>query len=75
MRAGKILIFLYKNGKFLNYFKKYLMKIYNKTHQIASFFKIYSEEFALEHLCHALHAVSRHANNYTLLEELSARLC
>ena len=58
----KIISFLYKNGKFLNYFKKHLIKICTKTHQIAPFFKIFPEELALEHLCHAQHAVSRHAN-------------
>ena len=32
-------------------------------HQIAPFFKIFSEELALEHLCHAQHAV-RNMHNY-----------
>ena len=50
-----------KNGTFWNYFKKHLMKIYTKAHQIAPFFKIILEELALEHLCHAQHAVSKHA--------------
>ena len=36
--------------------KRHLIKIYTKTHHI-----IISEELALEHLCHAQHAVSRHA--------------
>ena len=29
---------------FFNYLKKYLIKIYTNTHQIASFFKIFSED-------------------------------
>ena len=43
------------------FFKKHLIKIYTKTHQIAPFFKIISEELAFEHLCHVQNAVSRHA--------------
>ena len=35
--------------------KKHLIKIYTKTLQIAPFFKIFSEELALEHLRHAQH--------------------
>ena len=38
-------------------FKKYLIKLYTRTHQIAPFFKIFLEELALEHLCHAQHAL------------------
>ena len=40
MRAGEIISFYIKNGKFGNYFKKHLIKIY----QNASIFKIFSEE-------------------------------
>ena len=43
-RAGKIISFYIKNDKFGNYFKKHLIKIYTNTHQIALFFKIFSED-------------------------------
>ena len=54
-RAGKIIIFLYKNDNFFNYFKKNLIKIYTNTHQIAPFFKIFWEDLLnpvmYAHLC------------------------
>ena len=34
----------YKNDNIWNYFKKHLIKIYTNTHQIASFFKKFSED-------------------------------
>ena len=43
---------------FFHYFKKHLIKIYTKLHHLL---KNFSEEVALEHLCHAQHAMSRHA--------------
>ena len=62
MRAGKIIIFCIKMVIFgIILIKKHLIKIYTKTHQIAPFFKFFSEDLALEHLCHAQHSVSRHA--------------
>ena len=39
-RAGGIISYV----NFWNYFKKYLIKIYTNTHQIAAFFKIFSED-------------------------------
>ena len=62
MRAGKIISFYIKMVMFgIILIKKHLIKIYTKTHQIAPFFKFFSEDLALEHLCHAQHSVSRHA--------------
>ena len=43
-RAGKILCVYIKMTTFWNYFKKHLIKIYTNTHQIAPFFKIFSED-------------------------------
>ena len=39
----KSLVFI-KNYNFWNYFNKHLIKIYINTHQIAPFFKIFSED-------------------------------
>ena len=44
-RAGKIISFFYiKWAIFLNCFKKHLIKIYTNKHQIAPFFKKFSED-------------------------------
>ena len=60
-RAGKVIIFYFKIVTVGNVLRQNLIKMYTKTHQIAPFFIIFFEEVAPEPLCHAQHAVLRHA--------------
>ena len=60
-RAGKVIIFYFQILIAGNVLRQNLIKIYTKTHQIAPYFIIFSEELATEPLCHAQHAVLRHA--------------
>ena len=49
-------------------FKKYLIKLYPKTHQIALFFKTFSEELAPEYF--SMLGIQGRDMQYTLLEKL-----
>ena len=80
MQIKTSLVFIYNNGHFWNYFRRHLIKIYSKTHQIAPFFKKFSEELAPKHLCmHSMQCCDMHiytsGKNYLHASVKSCNVC